>query len=111
MVCGGPAGFGVEKSDLIHFNMPDSSSTMPLCRLLRRYDGMDFEFNQIRPMPHPLVEKRPIRGLHDLIAGSKALGDPARDIREAFRRQSPALSEPPIHGRGVTISEVLDNHI
>src|SRR5438552_14227717 len=82
----------------------------PLCSLLRRYDRMDFKFNQVCPVSRPLVNERPIGSFHELVARCQVLIDPTRDIREADRRHPPTFLEPAIYGRGVTVAEMLDYH-
>src|SRR5215831_16247293 len=46
-----------------------------LRRLLRGDDGMNLKFDQVGPVTRPLLQKRWIGSLHDLIAGRQLLID------------------------------------
>lgn len=52
----------------------------PLCCILRRHDGVDFEFNQVLPVSHPFFKQLRIFRFHELIARCQVLIDPTRDV-------------------------------
>jgi len=71
---------------------------------------MNLEFNQVLPVPNPLIKKGPIVRFHQLIAGCQVLVDPAGDVSKTVGCQPAVLFEPAIYGCGITVPEVLDYH-
>src|SRR5262245_22020642 len=72
---------------------------------------MNLKFDEIAPVCHPLVEKRSICRLHDLVAARQIRCDPACDVVQSLWSQSTAFAEPSIHCYSITTSKVLDDHV
>src|SRR5581483_9692500 len=83
----------------------------PFRRFGRGNHGMHLELDQVAPVRDPLVEQRAVVRLHHLIAATQVVVDPARDVGETLRGQASLGSEAAIHRRGVTVPEVLDDHV
>ena len=79
-------------------------------RIGRRVHRYHFELRQIPPVTHPLLEQCGIVALHHLKAAPIVRCHPARNVAEAFRRHSSALTKSPVD-RYRVIAKVFDDHV
>jgi hypothetical protein len=71
----------------------------------------DLEIGDVLPVRHPLIEQPAIVAFHYLEASLQIPGDPAAPILDPVRHESSLISETPIHGNGIPVPKVLNDHV
>src|SRR5881296_956887 len=80
-------------------------------RIRGRYHRHHLKIHEIGPAVHPLLKERALIALHHLKAPAEIGVNPTRNVPQSLRRQPALVTETPVHGDGVTISEVFNNHV
>src|SRR5439155_1315228 len=81
------------------------------CRIRGRHHRHHLKIHEIGPAVHPLLKERALIALHHLKAPAEIGVNPTRNVPQSLRRQPALVTETPVHGDGVTISEVFNNHV
>ena len=79
-------------------------------RFARRHHRNDVEADEIGPVCDPLIEQRPIRTLHHLIAAIEIGGHPAADVAQPRGRHPTAGLKALVDGNRIGVLEVLYHH-
>src|SRR5262245_22383366 len=79
-------------------------------RFLAGHDRNDFEVHEIGPLGDPLLKESNVAAFHQLETTTQVGCDPTVHEFQTVGHEPTLLAEPPVHGLGVLVPELLDHH-